>query len=80
MFNHVKFTEQGNYFLESDRISDYFGTKYTIAVHKELALWNFEDEKIGDFFNLEQVHFRMTLIKWPWKFKSSDWEIIRKPV
>ena len=43
--------------MKDDRISCYFDTKYMTILRIEQILHNFEDQKIADFFNLEQVNF-----------------------
>ena len=40
----------------------YFDTKYMTVFRIEHILHYFEDQKIANFFNLEQVNFRMTLV------------------
>ncbi len=49
--------------MKDGRISGYLDTKYVTMLRLEQILHNFEDQKIANFFNLEQVNFRVTLIK-----------------
>ncbi len=39
-----------------------FDTKHMIFLRIEQLLHNFEDQKIANFFNIEQINFRMTLV------------------
>ena len=50
--------------MNSCRISDYFDTKFTPLVLIEPILQTFEDLKITNFLNPEQVYFLLTLITW----------------
>ena len=50
-------------FMKDGRISGYFDTKYMTVLQIEQILHNFEGQKIANFFNLEQVNFRVTLVK-----------------
>ncbi len=49
--------------MKAGRISGYFDTKYMTILQIEQILHIFEDQKIVNFFNLEQVNFRVTLVK-----------------
>ncbi len=49
--------------MKDARISGYFDTKYVTVLQIEQILHNFECQKFADFFNLEQVNFRVTLVK-----------------
>ena len=49
--------------MKDARIPGHFDTKYMTILRIEKILHNFEDQKFGHFFNLEQVNFRVTLIK-----------------
>ncbi len=49
--------------LKDGRIYGYFDTKYMTVLRIEQILHNFEDQKIAHFLNLEQVNFRVTLVK-----------------
>ena len=60
--NAVRYIKQRSYFLKSGQISGYFGTKYTTVLQVEQILHNFEDQKVADFLNPEQVNFRVTLV------------------
>ena len=48
--------------MEDARISGCFDTKYITVLRIEQILHNFEDQKCANFFNLEQVNFRVTLV------------------
>ena len=48
--------------MKDARISGYFDTKYMTPLQIEQILHNFEDQKFANFFNLEQVNFRVTLV------------------
>ena len=61
--NTVRYVKQRDYFLKDARISGYFDTKYMTVFRIEQILHNFEDQKLANFFNLEQVNFRVTLVK-----------------
>ncbi len=45
--------------MKAARISGYFDTKYMTVLLIEQILHNFEDQKFANFFNLQQVDFRM---------------------
>ncbi len=60
--NAVRCIKQRGYFVKDGRISGYFDTKYMTLLRKQQILCNFEDQKIANFLNLEQVNFRMTLV------------------
>ncbi len=47
--------------MKEARISGYFDTKCMTELQIEQTLHNFEDQKFANFFNLEQVNFRVTL-------------------
>ena len=64
----IRYIKQRDYFLKDGRISDYFDTKYVTVLRKEQILHNFVDQKNANFFNLEQVDFRVTLVIYPWLF------------
>ena len=46
--------------MKDARITGYFDTKYMTVLQIEQILHNFGDQKFADFFNLEQVNFRVT--------------------
>ena len=48
--------------MKDGRISGYFDTKYVNVLWIEHILYNFEDQKIANFFNLEQVNFRVAFV------------------
>ena len=48
--------------MKDARISGYFDTKYMTVLRIEQILHNFEDQKLANFLNLEQVNFRVTLV------------------
>ena len=51
--------------MKDGQISGYFDTKYmTVRPIEQIErmLLNFEDQKIANFLNLEQVNFRVTLV------------------
>ena len=56
------YMKQRGYVIKDTRISGYFDTKYMTVLRIEQILHNFEDQKIANFFNLEQVNFRLTLV------------------
>ena len=58
----VMYIKQRGYVLKDTRISGYFDTKYMTVLRIEQILHNFEDQKFANFFNLEQVNFRVTLV------------------
>ncbi len=49
--------------MKDGRISGYFDTKFMTVLWREQIFHNFEDHKFAFFFNLEQVNFRVTLVK-----------------
>ena len=59
-------------FLEDGWVSGYFDTKYITILQIDQILHNFEDQKIADFFNLEQVNFRVTLVMYVYSSKPID--------
>ena len=54
--------EEEELFPEDGRISGYFDTKYIAVLQIEQLLHNFNNQKNANFFNLEQVNFRVTLV------------------
>ncbi len=60
--NAVRYINQRGYFIKDAGISGYFDTKYMTFLRIEQILHNLEDQKFANFFNLEQVNFRMTLV------------------
>ena len=60
--NDVRHIKQRGYFLKEAQISGYFDTKYMTVLRTVQILHNFEDQKFANFFNVEQVNFRMTLV------------------
>ena len=52
--------------MKDVRISGNFDTKYMTVLRIEKILHNFGDQKFANFFNREQVNFRMTLIIYVW--------------
>ena len=48
--------------MKDGRISGYFDINYMTVLQIEQILHNFEDQKIANFFYLEQVDFRVTLV------------------
>ena len=48
--------------MKDGRKSDYFDTKYMAVLQIEQILHNFEDQNFANFYNLEQVNFRRTLV------------------
>ena len=67
--NAVRYIKQRGYFMKDGRISGYFDTKYMTVLRIEQILHNFEDQKFANFLNLEQVYFRVTLVK----FMTRGW-------
>ncbi len=61
--NAVRYIKQRDYFLKDARIPGYIDTKYMTVPRIEQILHNFEDQKFANFFNLEQVNFRVTLVR-----------------
>ena len=49
--------------MKDERILGYFDTKYMTVLRIEQILHNFEGQKFANFLNLEQVNFRVTLVK-----------------
>ena len=62
--NTIRYIKHRGYFIKDGRISDYFDTKYVTVLRIEQLLHNFEDQKIANFLNLEQVNFCVTLINY----------------
>ncbi len=52
--------------MKDARISGYLDTKYMTVLWIEQILHNFEDKKFGNFFNLEQINFCVTLVVCAW--------------
>ena len=48
--------------ISGGRISGHFDTKCMTILRTEQILYNFEDQKIANFFNHEQVNFCVTLV------------------
>ncbi len=61
--NVVRYIKQEGHVLKDARISGYFDTKYMTVLQIEQILHNFEGQKFANFLNLEQVNFRVTLVK-----------------
>ncbi len=57
--------------MKDARISGYFDTKYMTLLRLEQMLYNFEDQTFANFFNLEQVNFRVTLVEF--QLKGGCW-------
>ena len=53
---------QGSIFLDDCRISGYFDTKFIAVVLVEPILHKFEDLKIANILNLEEVYFLVTRV------------------
>ena len=51
--------------MKDAQISGYFDTKYMTVLRIEQIFHNFEDQEVANFFNLEQVNFRVTLVMSP---------------
>ncbi len=60
--NAVMYIKKRDYFMKDGRISGYSDTKYMRVLRTEPILHYFEDQKSANFFNLEQVNFRVTLV------------------
>ena len=60
--NAVRYIRQRRYFPKDDRISGHFDTKYMTVLQVEQILHNFEDQKMANFSDLEQVNFLVTLV------------------
>ncbi len=58
-FKHIN---QGNIFLDDCQISGYFDTKFIAVVLVETILRKFEDLKIANILNLEEVYFLVTRV------------------
>ena len=59
-FKHIN---QGSIFLDDCRIFGYFDTKFIAVALVEPILRKFEDLKIANILNLEEVYFRVTRVK-----------------
>ena len=46
--------------MKDGRIPGYFDTKYMTVLQIKQILHTFEGQKIANFFNLQQVYFRVT--------------------
>ena len=57
-----KYINQGSIFLDDYWISGYFDTKFTAAVLVEQILCKFEDLKIANILNIEEVYFLVTRV------------------
>ncbi len=57
------YIKQRGHFLKDARISGYFDTKYMTVIRTGQISHNFEDQKFVNFLNLEQVNYRVTLVK-----------------
>ena len=60
--NAARYIKQRGYFIKDTRISGYFDTTYMTVLQIDQNLHYFEDQRFANFFNLEQVNFRMTLV------------------
>ncbi len=69
--NVVRYIRQRGYFMKDGQNSGYFDNKYMTILQIEQILHNFEHQKIANFFNHEQVNFRVTL------FKDHDSTVLR---
>ena len=76
----VRYIKQRANVMKNARISSYFDTKYMAVLRIEQILHNFEDQKFADFFNLEQVNFRVTLIKCPQQDVRSGTSLLDVPI
>ena len=72
-FKHIN---QRSIFLDDCRISCYFDTKFIAVVLVEPISRKFEDLKIVNFLNLEEVYFLVTRVK----YVSIEWALIRQEV
>ena len=77
--NAVRYIKQKGYFMKNGRRSGYFDTKYMKVLRIEQILHNFKDQKIANFFYLEQVDFRVTLVMYVNKNKQS-WHQCTLPI
>ncbi len=50
--------------MKDARISGYFDTKYMTLLRIKQILHSLEGQKFANSFNLEQVNFRVTLVKY----------------
>ena len=60
--NAVRYIIERGYFMKDARISGYFDTNHMTVLRIEQILHNLEDQKIANFFNLDQANFRVTLV------------------
>ena len=60
--NALQYINQGSFSLNGCRFSGYFDTKFTAVAIIEPILHKFEDLKIVNFLNPEQVYFLMTRV------------------
>ena len=58
----LKHINWGSIFLNDYQVSGHFDTKYTAVLLIEPILHKFEDLKITNFFNPEEVYFLTTFI------------------
>ena len=58
-FKHIT---QGSIFLDNCRIPGYFDTRFIVVVLVEPILRKFEDLKIVNILNLEEVYFLVTRV------------------
>ncbi len=60
-FKHIN---QGSIFLDDYQISGYFDTNFIAVVLVEPILHKYEDLKIANILNLEEVYFLVTRIRY----------------
>ena len=58
----IQHINQGSIFLDDRRISGYFDIKFNAVVLVEPILHKFEDHKIANILNLEEVFFLVTRV------------------
>ncbi len=58
----MKYISQKSFFLNGCWIPGYFDTKFIVVALIEPILYNFEDLKIANFLNPEQVYFFVTRV------------------
>ena len=79
--NAVRFIRQRGFFLKDGRISGYFDTNYMTILQIEQILHGLKDQKSANFFNLEQVNFHVTLVKYVcWSMISASWVVLGKGI
>ena len=71
--NTARYIKKRGCHMKDVRISGYFDTKYMTVLWIEQILHTFEDDRFANFFNGEQVNFRMTLIMYVYDSHYMKW-------